>query len=415
MRFTCKAFLVGLVLVSLLGAVPVTPHTETAPVQNAIVASGENWLNYFDYRRNITLTGVTGAGTGYQVLVNITYNSSMQVNFGDIRFTDDDGDTELTYWMQEHVNSSYAVFWVKVNDDLGSNQIIYIYYGNNGVTTTSNGYATFEFFEDWEEGSVNATRWDTDDSGGSSSFSTTNAHHGNVHRIQGGAANGIQSYSTTANTSSETAVLFRAHLEETVTSFEQVRLGQPNKIVFESNYGTNQITYFDDGLVADTNSISSTYFDAWYTFEFRRDNDYGTDFGYLFANTTQVDYGDMIPDTSTDNWFYLWCRDTEYDLYSDWIAGRKFVTGDPAQTASIGSEESTVEWVEVGRATVYLNVPFDMWGFNGALIILGLIMIPASGAYLVWGGRKDLDQDKLFMALIMFCMGWGLLIGGIMP
>ena len=35
-------------------------------------------------------------------------------DFGDIRFTDSDGVTELSYWMEEKVDGDYAVFWVKV-------------------------------------------------------------------------------------------------------------------------------------------------------------------------------------------------------------------------------------------------------------------------------------------------------------
>lgn len=397
------------------------PFTPTSPSSYTAYIDYQILEDAFEKRREIDITGASGAGTGYQVLVNVTYDSDMQVDFGDIRFTDDDGITELDYWMQEKQNSTYAVFWVEVQDNLDTAQSIYMYYDSViERSTTSDGYAVFEFFEDWEEGAVNGTRWDTDYSGGSSSFSTTDANHGYVHKIEGGTSNGIQSYSSVANTSSETAVLFRAYLEETLASYQQTRLGMSNKIVLESNYGVNKITYFEDYLADyDQTVLSSDYFDAWYTFEFQRDSDYGTDLGLFYANTTLVDYGGMTPDTTEDNWFYLWCRDTEYDLYSDWIAGRKFVTGDPAQTTSIGSEESlSSNWADISSLVLVFAVPISetaLWGLNVFYIIAGLVMIPASTLYLVKGGRKEMNSTKLLYGLIILFLGLGLFIGGVVP
>jgi hypothetical protein len=51
--------------------------------------------------------------------------------------------------MESEVNSNFAVFWVKIPDDLSTNSAtIYIYYGNSAATTTSNGPATFLMFRD---------------------------------------------------------------------------------------------------------------------------------------------------------------------------------------------------------------------------------------------------------------------------
>lgn len=57
----------------------------------------------------------------------------------------------------------------------------------------------------------------------------------------------------------------------------------------------------------------------------------------------------------------------------------------------------------------------EQWAFDSAFIFLGLIMIPASALYLVRGGKDGLSSDKLFYALIVFFMGCGFFIGGIMP
>lgn len=59
--------------------------------------------------------------------------------------------------------------------------------------------------------------------------------------------------------------------------------------------------------------------------------------------------------------------------------------------------------------------PYDPWAFQGWLIMLGLIMIPASLLYLVRGGKEKLDREKLLFTLMIFFIGIALFIGGIMP
>lgn len=60
-------------------------------------------------------------------------------DFGGVRFTEDDGTTELVYWLKEKVDDYYAIFWVEIPDIPASpnEETIYIYYGKAGETTTS--------------------------------------------------------------------------------------------------------------------------------------------------------------------------------------------------------------------------------------------------------------------------------------
>jgi hypothetical protein len=83
-----------------------------------------------------------------------------RTDFGDVRFTRSDGSTLLDYWMEEKVDGDYAIFWVKVADDLSTNPAtIYIYYGNPDATTTSNGENTFLFFDDFPGTSYDSNKW----------------------------------------------------------------------------------------------------------------------------------------------------------------------------------------------------------------------------------------------------------------
>jgi len=138
------------------------------------------WLSGWNYRKSHVINSASGAGTNYQIKIKVHYgsgsdsgedvylNSKCRTDFGDIRFTDDDGTTLLDYWMETKVDSDYAIFWVEVKDDLSSSDVtIYIYYGKSGATTTSDIKKTFfdePYHFDTDESSEwsgNAWTWDT--------------------------------------------------------------------------------------------------------------------------------------------------------------------------------------------------------------------------------------------------------------
>ena len=81
-------------------------------------------------------------------LNTVSMEGHCKTDFGDVRFTDDDGATLLDYWMETKVDGESATFWVEVSDDLSSvNRTIYMYYGKSDATTTSNADNTFVFFD----------------------------------------------------------------------------------------------------------------------------------------------------------------------------------------------------------------------------------------------------------------------------
>jgi hypothetical protein len=131
--------------------------------QISLSEGASDWLTGWSYRKKINLTGQTGAGTDYQVKLLIINSGGPlgpdfdlegnSANFpaekndgGDLRFTADDGTTELDFWVEE-VESDIATVWVEVADDLGTNQSIYCYYGNSDASNGSSGEDTFAFWE----------------------------------------------------------------------------------------------------------------------------------------------------------------------------------------------------------------------------------------------------------------------------
>jgi len=85
---------------------------------------------------------------------------------------------------------------------------------------------------------------------------------------------------------------------------------------------------------------------------------------------------------------------------------------------SYSVEYTTYAWRSASNPIIYLIAPMSqtqVWGLNAFTILLGLIMIPTSTMYLVRGGRDELSNSKVFYFLVIFFMGWALLLGGIMP
>ena len=146
------------------------------------------WLTDFSYRKAHWIGHSSGAGTDYQIPIITHYgsgsdsgedvylNGHCRSDFGDIRFTDDDGQTELDYWMESKTDGTQARFWLEVKDNLDAvDRKIYVYYGNSSAQTTSNFDNTFIFGDPFDSSTLNTTRWPSVD--GNPTYSIDPATH----------------------------------------------------------------------------------------------------------------------------------------------------------------------------------------------------------------------------------------------
>ncbi len=120
------------------------------PEPTVSIGTEDGWSR----RAPVTINNPGSALTDYQVRVDVTYDADMQPDFDDIRFRDSDGSTELSHWRESYIDSTSAVFWVKVPSIPSGNKTIYMYYGNGSASDASDGDATFEFFDDFEDGDI---------------------------------------------------------------------------------------------------------------------------------------------------------------------------------------------------------------------------------------------------------------------
>ena len=127
------------------------------------------WLSGWSWAKEISLTGQTGAGTLYQVELDIGDSAGGDfhlegncTNFPqDIEVTDNDGTTILDFLIED-ITADPLKMWVEVADDLGSNQSIWVYYGKSGATTNSNIDTTFPFGDEFPGSSLDTSKWNTD-------------------------------------------------------------------------------------------------------------------------------------------------------------------------------------------------------------------------------------------------------------
>jgi hypothetical protein len=104
------------------------------------------------YRRPIVIYNTQNQNTlsNYPVLITLDTASlisagKMRSDCGDIRFTDTDGTTQLSYWIEPNTcNTQNTKIWVKVPlIPGGSTKMIYVYYGNPSATSVSSSAAVF--------------------------------------------------------------------------------------------------------------------------------------------------------------------------------------------------------------------------------------------------------------------------------
>ena len=119
-----------------------------------------DWWNLdWSNRRAVTIVERSGNNlTDHPVLLilnlsNFDY-SGAKSNGGDIRFMDENS-IQFSYWIEVWNRSGESRIWVKM-PYLAAREsaLIWMYYGNQAVFSLSNGSATFDLFDDFDDGDI---------------------------------------------------------------------------------------------------------------------------------------------------------------------------------------------------------------------------------------------------------------------
>jgi len=109
------------------------------------------WLTGWNQRQRIAIQENSGnALNSYQIRIDLLYQTGMDPQFNDLRFTTQDGTTLIDFWIETFQNASGAVVWLELpNLAANGSTDIYAYYDNPSASSASNGPATFIFFDDF--------------------------------------------------------------------------------------------------------------------------------------------------------------------------------------------------------------------------------------------------------------------------
>jgi len=306
------------------------------------------WLSGWQYRKSHVINSASGAGTNYQIKIKVHYgsgsdsgedvylNGHCKTDFGDIRFTKDDGTTLLDYWMEEKTDSDYAIFWVEIADDLSSSNVtIYIYYGKSDATTTSNGDDTFLFFDDFEGTELDTNKW-TKTGTGDVTVS------GGICQVIGGGGTAEEIDSVTFGGSGQ-PLRFRSrhkysHYESQCYEHAGLRIDADNYPAIYSSYSAEKrFASKKDGTYSYTSYSSDPL--VYHDWEIRWKS--GSAVLDIDDGTETVTKTDNIPEPNSAYLMYQADKDSsDYIIYIDWCFVAKYVDPEPSH-GSWGNEEQS--------------------------------------------------------------------------
>lgn len=127
-------------------------------------APNSEWFDAsFDYRKRVRILNEdnqTYATTAVKVM--LPYESSMQSDFSDLRFTDSTGLSQIPFWVEKYTASTEAQVWVQIPAlPANSHATTFVYYGSSTAASASNGASTFSVFDDYEDNNITEYSGDT--------------------------------------------------------------------------------------------------------------------------------------------------------------------------------------------------------------------------------------------------------------
>jgi len=288
----------------------------------------------WDSKVTVTIDNSAGAElTDYQVSISIDTTTlisegKMLSDGADIRFTDSDDNTLLSYWIEEGtLNTASTVLWIKVPTIAAtSTKDIYLYYGKADAAAVSSIDDTFIFGDDFSGGGVDLAKWEDD----TAQFSVAGGYLTGTN-----TSYNLQSVDTFSNpVSIETRTIMNTHSGSGHMSIG-FHLATNNCLGFLEQNG--RYYYRDDGSWR-----SRTTFDvkSWHRIRFSIDS---TDNGDLLVESSGVDGGSSSQTYGNDvtnepirigQRYDNCCTGQAYDQDWDWIFVREHADTEPTVTAT---------------------------------------------------------------------------------
>jgi hypothetical protein len=303
-------------------------------------ASPDWWNPAWSCRKAITITELSGSALAdYQVKIDISYEPTMQADFGDLRFTNA-GDNLLDYWVESKTDGVSVTIWVEVDDiEASTDTSVYMYYGNPAASSASDGDDTFEFFDDFEDGDIsdwsqygNGTVTIADDSGNYVLLKTANNDpHGGYSLFNNGSLSDFEAVFKTKRINETGGNQNRYGIEDGSFNGYGPRMADfnslPSAFAIERRAGGG-------GSNIATKNTSAYQWNTWMTVKFRK---YGSTLEFELYNSSESMVESISVSNSLYNSFDRFVVHGGWEFYTDDIIVRKYASPEP--TCTIGPEE----------------------------------------------------------------------------
>lgn len=135
--------------------------TSSGGSSTGATTGSEDELEGWAMRRAIVIENVMPEDlVDFQVEVRLEHDDDMQVEFGDLRFTEADGTSLLPHWLERFSPLVDADVWVRVPLIPASGTVeLWMYYGNPAAEDGSDGDATMLFMDDFNGNSLDPVKW----------------------------------------------------------------------------------------------------------------------------------------------------------------------------------------------------------------------------------------------------------------
>lgn len=363
--------------------------------------------------RAIPITGSSGAGSNYPILLDFRPDVEMQVDLDDLRFYSEDNTTLLNAWLQENdIYSGRALVWVNVEANLDTDQTIFMYYGNPTASAYWNGEATFSFFDDFNDGSFDSSKWTITSSGGS--------------------------YTETGG-------------------YLTVKGPQPERIDSKEAFGNGYAFCYQNVTVTAKAANKFVYFGCWNTtasdiYGFQSSNNvyqYGT-YNTAYETTaaagwaSQLDYGEIQAISGSKNEYFEdfvskashSTQTTTTQKFIDfYVTGSGVGSGDYVTLSTVFVRKcidtepvtdvgdwTTIEdftgtaasWHEINNIDVIFDAEISastLWAMDGYFMFGGAIMVVFSTTYAAYRIKSHSGEyNDVAIVAILFIVGWALII-----
>jgi len=131
--------------------------TDVESKDKVIVTGGSWWDSDWLYYKELSISDnlaeyqmklIVEYNNDTDIFANISTNGKSNTDFSDLRFIVDDS-VECPYWYENKTDSSSIIVWVNTTTENPAS--IFMYYGNVGASSSSDGDATWDYFDDFDD------------------------------------------------------------------------------------------------------------------------------------------------------------------------------------------------------------------------------------------------------------------------